>query len=307
MSNTTSQDEIANHLHQLYLIDASIYIFRYFFAMPAGMRSVHGRPTETVYGFARWLCRLTDTLAPQHVALCFDESLGSGFRHQIYAGYKSSRAHPDDDLAFQLLACKKVGELMGLACYASDTHEADDLIGTLAQWCAVNDKPYTVLSRDKDLAQVICHPAARLWDFPDGDALDHNALTELMGVRPAQVADFLALMGDPGDDIPGVPGVGKKTAAALLSHFDSWAQMRDRLDDVAELPVRGARSLVDKLKAHRDQVDMALRLSTIVTDAMAVDWRQTRRRPADVASLVELGRQLGFPPSFVQPLETLPQ
>ncbi len=290
---------------KLYIIDASIFIFRYYFSMPSNWFATNGRPTETVYGYALWLLKFLERESPKNVVACFDESLGSCFRNDIYPDYKSSRAFPDDDLAFQLLACKKVTELLGVPSFASDRYEADDLAGCFAKLCLKQNKPYTVLTRDKDLAQLIYGDLGSLWDYPDKTPLLREDIIAKYGIKPEQVADYLALVGDTSDDIPGVPGVGAKTAQALLAYYAGWKNIKTHLTSLHELPVRGAKSLGEKLQQYSEQVDMALKLGRIKTDAVPVKWSDTCVSKIMLDDISEFASGLGFPSSFMKKVEAL--
>ncbi|MFL0799960.1 MAG: flap endonuclease [Agarilytica sp.] len=290
---------------KLYIIDASIFIFRYYFSMPSNWFASNGRPTETVYGYALWLLKFIERESPNNVVACFDESLGSCFRNDIYPDYKSSRAFPDDDLAFQLLACKKITALLGVPSFASDRYEADDLAGCFAKLCLKQNKPYTVLTRDKDLAQLVYGDLGSLWDYPDKAPLLRGDIIEKHGIRPEQVADYLALVGDTSDDIPGVPSVGAKTAQALLAYYSGWADIKAHLASLHELPIRGAKSLGEKLQQYSEQIDMALKLSQIKTDAVPVKWGDTRVNKVKRDEILELALGLGFPSSFMKKVEAL--
>ncbi len=290
---------------QLYIIDASIFIFRYYFSMPSNWFASNGRPTETVYGYALWLLKFFERESPKHVVACFDESLGSCFRNDIYPEYKSSRDFPDDDLAFQLLACKKITELFGIACFASDRYEADDLAGCFTRLCLKQNKTYTVLTRDKDLAQLVYGDLGSLWDYPDKPLLRREDIIEKHGIKPEQVPDYLALVGDVSDDIPGVPGIGAKTAQALLAHYADWSDIKAHVGLLHELPIRGAKSLGEKLHQHSEQIDMALKLSRIKTDAIPVKWSDTRVKKMPLDDVSELAAGLGFPSSFIKKVESL--
>jgi len=284
--------------HTAYLIDASIYIFRYYFSMPTHWISSQGKPTEAVYGYGLWLLKFIEAHPSDPLAVCFDESLTTCFRHQIYEGYKCSRALPDEALAFQMKACRQLTSLLGIATYASETHEADDLIATLALRCRRKSWPVCIVSRDKDLAQIISPTDVGLWDAPKGECFSYQGLYHKMGVKPEQVADYLALTGDVSDDIPGVPGLGPKTAAKLLQHMHSWQVMRDNFDTIAALPLRGAGKLADRLQRYRDQVDMALQLSRVVYNApLGGRFRMTRRRIA-LKDLTAYSTALGLGKNF---------
>ena len=204
------------------LIDASIYIFQYYFSLPDHWFSQRQSwPTAAVYGYTTFLLRLLKQHQPQRIAACFDESLDHCFRNRIYPDYKSSRALPDEALAFQLKACRQVTELLGITCFASKRYEADDLLGSLYQYCRRSKAPIAILTRDKDLGQLLCRPQDYLWDYAQDQCLFMADVQQKMGVSCSQIIDFLALVGDSIDDIPGVPSVGKKTAQQLLGHFDS--------------------------------------------------------------------------------------
>ncbi|SDK29768.1 5'-3' exonuclease [Microbulbifer yueqingensis] len=242
------------------LVDASVYIFRYYFALPPNWSSRDGYSTEAVYGFSNFLLDLL-ALAPARIACAFDESLGSCFRNEIYPDYKCSRALPDEALAYQLAACRQMAEVLGIASFSSQRYEADDILATLTRACC--DHRPVIVSRDKDLGQLLDRGAISLWDFAGDRHLDEAAIRAKFGVAPGQIADFLALVGDASDDIPGVPGVGPKTAAGLLAHFGNVEAILEDPARVATLPLRGARGLALKLAEHEGQIRLARRLAAL--------------------------------------------
>lgn len=278
------------------LIDASIYIFRYYFSLPERRFSEpEAYGTDAVYGFTGFLLQLLERHRPQRLAVCFDESLETGFRHQLYPLYKSSRALPDAALAFQLKACAQVTQLLGLATFASQRYEADDLIGSLYASCCAEPAPIAILSRDKDLAQLLTREQDCLWDFSADVRYQHDDIKAKYGVAPGQIVDYLALVGDAGDDIPGVPGVGAKTAIGLLRYFGSISALFQRLDEVAHVPVRGARTLAAKLLAAREQIQLAQQLATIICDIPLLQKpAQLQRAPVDIAAFTEFSRAMGW-------------
>ncbi|WP_444901906.1 5'-3' exonuclease H3TH domain-containing protein [Microbulbifer sp. SSSA007] len=243
-----------------YLIDASVYIFRYYFALPPNWESRSGYSTEAVYGFTNFLL---DMLArdPRHIACAFDESLGSCFRNELYPDYKCSRAMPDEALAFQLAACREMAEALGIASFSSERYEADDILATLTRKLR-RHKPI-VVSRDKDLGQLLDRGASSLWDFAADRHMDSEALEQKFGVKPAQIADYLALVGDSSDDIPGIPGVGPKTAARLLEAFEGIEMLLVQLEQVASLPIRGAKGIAQRLQEFEEQLRLAKRLTSL--------------------------------------------
>ncbi len=275
-----------NQIHKpSLLIDASIYIFQYYFALPDHWFSEkESWPTAAVYGYTNFLIRLLKEQRPERAAVCFDESLESCFRNDIYTQYKSSRVLPDESLAFQLAACKKVTSLLGFTTFASKTHEADDLLGSLYQSLRRSKKPIAVLTRDKDLGQIILREQDFLWDYSavneDQGKKSSNTINpyiekgikyypcdieQKFGVRPQQLSDYLALVGDISDDIPGVPGVGKVTAKSLLGHFANIEAILSNVDEIGALSIRGGKGLIEKIIAHKEQIVMAKKLATIVT------------------------------------------
>ncbi|GAA5442145.1 DNA polymerase I [Microbulbifer sp. NBRC 101763] len=243
-----------------YLIDASVYIFRYYFALPPNWESRSGYSTEAVYGFTNFLL---DMLArdPRHIACAFDESLGSCFRNELYPDYKCSRAMPDEALAFQLAACREMAEALGIASFSSERYEADDILATLTRKLR-RHKPI-VVSRDKDLGQLLDRGASSLWDFAADRHMNSEALEQKFGVKPAQIADYLALVGDSSDDIPGIPGVGPKTAARLLEAFEGIEMLLVQLEQVASLPIRGAKGIAQRLQEFEEQLRLAKRLTSL--------------------------------------------
>jgi 5'-3' exonuclease len=276
-----------------FLIDASIPIFRYYFALPDHWTSRDGFGTAAVYGYTHWLRRLLLAERPSYIAACFDERLGTCFRHELDPIYKSSRVAPDEALAYQLRACREVTELMGVATYGSPTFEADDLLGSLAVLNRSHGRRTLLITRDKDLGQLLAE-GDQLWHYPDEDPMDPAAFAARWGVPPVQMADYLALVGDKIDDIPGVPGVGAKTACALLAHFGSVAGLLANLHQVALLPLRGARSLAAKLAEHEPRIRLNLRLATICCDAPLTNPVRLARSPVDWARLLPYTEHLGF-------------
>ncbi|MGD8175367.1 5'-3' exonuclease [Marinimicrobium sp. ARAG 43.8] len=283
------------------LIDASIYIFRYYFSLPDHWTSRHeGYGTGAVYGYSTFLLRLLEEERPRHLAACYDESLGQCFRNDLYPNYKISRPHPDEALAFQLAACRRFGDIIGIASFASATHEADDLLGSLARPLRESPYPLAILTRDKDLGQLLRRPQDYLWDHAADRRSYAPDVEAKLGIRPDQLVDYLALVGDSIDDIPGVPGVGPKTASALLTHFQTLDQLWDRLDEVATLPIRGAKSLAAKLEKHREQVAVARQLATIVEDLpLDVTLNDLRPGPVDWWALEEFAADMGFGDGFI--------
>ncbi len=280
---------------ELYLVDASVYVFRAYFAVSPELTDADGNPTNAVYGFSGLLCTVLEQVRPTHIAVAFDESLELSFRNDIYPEYKAHREPAPLDLKRQFAHCRAVAEALGIECFSDDRFEADDLIGTLAERKRGRGFTIHILSSDKDLAQLI-EGADTLWDFGRKERQDAGAIERRFGVRPDQFADYLALTGDPVDNIPGVPGVGPKSASHLMRHFDSLDELLGRADEIAFLSsLRGARSMSKKIARHADAARLARRLTAIATDAPLPEPEPTLQwRGPDLSTLEELFDFLNF-------------
>jgi len=249
-----------------YLIDASVYVFRAYYSMPDDMVDAQGNPINATYGFCRFLGDFMEQVRPEFVAVLFDEGLSKSFRADIYPEYKANRDPAPPELKRQFEQCRRFTAALGLMNCGHPEYEADDLIGTLVMSGRESGIPSTVVTRDKDLAQLLSKDDV-FWDFAGKGKIKYHQVPEIFGVWPEQIADFLALAGDAVDNIPGVPGVGKKTAAALLQHFGSLDKIYSSLDTVHEVAVRGAQSLGAKLETHREAAILARKLTGIACNA----------------------------------------
>ncbi|MGH1371190.1 MAG: 5'-3' exonuclease [Cellvibrionaceae bacterium] len=286
------------------LLDASIYIFRYYFSLPDNWFSEEGYPTAAVHGYSSFLLSFLLQHNPSQMAACFDESLGSCFRNEIYPDYKSSRALPDEALAFQLNACREVTELLGIASFSSEVYEADDLLGTLmahvkAQTESDPVKPdIAILTRDKDLGQLIVRSQDYLWDYVNPAKQERLGRTEIQqkfGVWPEQLVDYLALVGDAVDDIPGVAGVGAKTAQALLQWGGDIENIFRQMPQITSLPIRGAKGLAQKLVDHTEQIAISRSLAQIITDIeLDLASSSLRRSSPDAEACEDFCERMGF-------------
>ncbi len=280
--------------HTIHLVDASPYIFRGYFSIPTKMVGRSGLPVNAVYGFTQFLLRLIDQEEVTHLGLAFDKSLTTSFRNEIYPDYKAQRELPPAALEAQLDWCQEVGEALGAAIYVDTRYEADDLVGALCHQLEPQGHRLVVVSSDKDLAQLVSDRVSLL-DFAKDEHHDAAMVAEKFGVRPDQIADYLGLAGDSVDNIPGVQGVGKKTAVALLGALDSLEAIYDRLDEVPSLPIRGAKSLQVKLTNQREIAFLSRQLATIAVDAPATaDLDELRLDGADPKLLDPLFEELRF-------------
>lgn len=249
-----------------YLIDASVYVFRAYYSMPDDMVDDNGNPINALYGFCRFLGDFMEQVKPRHIAVLFDESLSGSYRTEIYPEYKANRDPAPPELKRQFEQCRRFTRAFGLMECGLPKYEADDLIGTLVIEGRKQGLPSTIVTRDKDLAQLVTKDDL-FWDFAGRGKIKYDDIPDYFGVWPEQIADFLALAGDSVDNIPGVPGVGKKTATALLQHFGSLDDIYANLDAVHEVAVRGAKTLGAKLETHKDAAMLARQLTGIACDA----------------------------------------
>jgi len=193
----------------VYLIDASVYIFRAWYSLPPDLRDADGNPTHALYGFGRFIGDLIERRQPRYLAVAFDESHGSGHRHALFPAYKANREPAPPELKRQFALCREFCRHLGVSEFASPEFEADDLIGTLATRVRAEGLRVTLVTRDKDLSQLV-GPGDRFWDYSDAAEYAYEEIAARFGVAPERMADYLALRGDAVDNIPGVPGSGRR-------------------------------------------------------------------------------------------------
>jgi len=248
----------------IYLIDASVFVFRAYYTIPPDMQAPDGTPINAVYGFCRFLAGILEQKKPEYMAVAFDESLATSYRNEIYPEYKGNRDPAPEDLKLQFALCRQAAALMGMAVYSSPRYEADDIIGKLSVFMRQRGRKSMIVSRDKDLTQLL-QPGDHFWDLKKAP-IPYDNISEFFGVQPERIADFLALTGDAVDNIPGVPGVGKKTAQALLTHFESLDEIYANIPMISTIEVRGAKTLGAKLLEHKEIAYRAQELTRIAID-----------------------------------------
>jgi DNA polymerase I len=289
----------------VHLIDASYFVFRAYYSVGLEMIDGDGQPVNALYGFSRFLGDLLEEAKPEHVGVAFDESLSSSFRNEIFPAYKANREPAPPDLKRQFALCRELCRLLGVAEFSSPTHEADDIIGTIATRLRGGGHRAVLVTRDKDLAQLI-RDGDDYWDYAGARRYGYGDIESQFGVRPERMADYLALTGDTVDNIPGVPGVGPKTAAALLQVFASLEELYEGLDRVRTLPIRGAGKLSERLSLHRDAAFFARRLTAIACDMPFECTLETllRRKP-DLDALGAFYDRARFGPALRRQAERL--
>jgi DNA polymerase-1 len=278
----------------IYLVDASVFIFRAWFSIPSRMTDPRGAPVNAVYGYASFLGDLLVRTRPERIAVAFDESLTSSFRNEIYPDYKANRELPPPELENQFALCRELTGLMGVTHFADARFEADDIIGSLAARMGEHGVRAVIVTRDKDLAQLL-RDGDEFWNIVDGRRFGYGEVEAHFGAVPERMADFQALVGDKTDNIPGVPGVGAKTAAVLMATFESLEQLYEQLDRVPALPIRGAAGVARRLAEHRETAMLARRLTRIATDVpLPISPDDLRPAGPDLDGLLMLYERLGF-------------
>jgi len=271
----------------VHLVDASPYIFRAYHSLPDSLADRQGRPVNAIKGFADFLIRLIAEEQPARLAVAFDESLTTSFRNDIYKDYKAHRPLPPPELEAQLSDCRALADALGATTFADERYEADDFLATLSAVA----KSAVLVSVDKDLVQLVTKNITLL-DFAKGLRYGPAEVEAKFGVRPDQFCDYQGLVGDSVDNIPGVKGVGPKSAVALIEAFSDLESLYARLDEVASLPIRGAKSLCTKLETDRDMAFLSRELATLSTKAPVREVPQYRGADPDLID--PLLERLGF-------------
>ncbi|ORM74616.1 DNA polymerase I [Pantoea wallisii] len=276
----------------LILVDGSSYLYRAYHAFPPLTNSA-GEPTGAMYGVLNMLKSLLVQYQPSHVAVVFDAK-GKTFRDELFENYKSHRPPMPDDLRAQTAPLHEMVKAMGLPLLAVPGVEADDVIGTLALEAEKQGRAVLISTGDKDMAQLVT-PGITLINTMTNTVLGPEEVEQKFGVPPALIIDFLAMMGDSSDNIPGVPGVGEKTAQALLQGLGGMQSIYDNLDKVADLSFRGAKTMAAKLEQNRDLAFLSYKLATIKTDVeLALSCDQLTVSEPDVEALQALFSRYEF-------------
>jgi DNA polymerase-1 len=284
----------------LVLVDGSSYLYRAFHAMPM-LTTSKGTNTGAVRGVTSMLRRLQKDYPDSTIAVVFDAK-GKTFRDEIFAEYKANRPPMPDELREQVEPIHDIVRAMGLPLLCEPGVEADDVIGTLARQAAEDGCEVVVSTGDKDMAQLV-NDRVTLVNTMTETVLDEAGVEERFGVPPSLIIDLLALMGDKVDNIPGVPGVGEKTALALLQGLGGLDEIYASLDEIQNLSVRGAKSLAPKLEKERDNAFLSYRLATIATDLdLALAYSDLANAEPDRDALLALFRNLEFK-SWLEELE----
>lgn len=274
------------------LVDGSSYLYRAFHALPP-LTTSSGQPTGAVRGVTSMLRKLIKDYDPQYMAVIFDAK-GKTFRDELFEEYKSNRPPMPDDLRAQVQPLHDLIRAMGLPLIIEDGVEADDVIGTFARIFGEQGAPVLISTGDKDMAQLVTDKVTLINTMNDA-LYDIEGVKKKFGVGPELIIDFLALMGDKVDNIPGVPGVGEKTALGLIQGLGSLENIYQNLDKVAELSFRGAKTLGKKLAEHKEMAFLSYQLATIKLDCeLSEDLDDLKLGEPDNESLARYYQELEF-------------
>ena len=270
----------------LILVDGSSYLFRAYHS-PPHLTNSRGEATGAIYGVVNMLKSLLRQYNPTQMAVVFDAK-GPTFRNEMYADYKAHRPPMPDDLRSQIEPLHQIIRAMGLPLLCISGVEADDVIGTLAASASAQGRHVLISTGDKDMAQLVNAHVTLINTMTD-TILDPDGVKDKFGVGPELIIDFLALMGDKADNIPGLPGVGEKTAQALLQGIGSIAELYQRLDDIAALGFRGSKTIAEKMREHQAQLELSYQLATIKIDVtLPQAFHELHVQPADLPALAGL-------------------
>ena len=277
---------------RVYILDALNYVFRAYHAVPPDITTPSGMPKNAILGYTRTLLRILKEQQPEYLVAAFERH--RSFRRQLFDGYKANRAVTPEALSPQIDYCRRMTEAMGIPTYEADGFEADDVIGTVAMKMWSRGYSTVIVSGDKDLAQLV-RAGVCIYDMANDVWLDEAGVRRRFGVEPRQIPDLLALNGDPVDNIPGVPGIGPKTARLILS---ACSRVEDLTEDdslLDSVDIRSRGRLLRKILNTMESVRLSRKLATIRCDApLTITPDTVRYRRGQRESLVPLCQELGF-------------
>ena len=244
----------------LILIDGSSYLYRAYYATP-NLTNAKGEPTGAILGVVNMLRSMIKAYPTEQIMVVFDAK-GKTFRHDMYDQYKANRATMPDDLRQQIQPLHQIIRAMGLPLISIEGVEADDVIGTLARRASEKGLHTLISTGDKDLAQLVT-PRITLINTMTNKVLNEDSVQEKFGVPPAHIIDLLTLVGDTSDNVPGLPGVGEKTAQAMITQLGGIGSIYARIDEIQHLSFRGAKTMKKKLLEHQAVVELSQKLVTI--------------------------------------------
>lgn len=276
----------------LVLVDGSSYLYRAYYA-PPHLTNSKGEATGAVYGVVNMLRSLLTRYQPSHIAVVFDAK-GKTFRNDMYSEYKAQRPPMPDDLRSQIEPLHRIIRALGLPLISISGVEADDVIGTIARQASLENRAVLISTGDKDMAQLVDENVTLINTMTD-TIMGPEEVAIKFGVGPDRIIDLLALMGDKADNIPGLPGVGEKTALAMLTGAGSVSNLLAEPEKVAKLGFRGSKTMAAKIIENADMLKLSYELATIKTDVeLEQDWHELTIKPADKDELIKCYGEMEF-------------
>jgi DNA polymerase I len=277
----------------VYIIDAFNYIFRAFHSLPADLISPSGTLTNAVLGYTRTLLRILKERRPEYMVAAFEGP--TSFRSQLFDQYKANRAEMPAGLVPQIDYCRRITKAIGIPVFEAGDFEADDIIGTVAVKMWSLGFPAVIVTGDKDMSQLVCD-GIRVYDIGKETWLDEAGVREKFGVLPTQIPDLLALHGDSVDNIPGVPGIGPKTARQILAVCGGIEDLAERQDRHATISIRSRDQVLQRIRENMDTVRLSRKLASIFCEVpLTITPDTVRYQRGNPGSLVPLCKELGFP------------
>ena len=284
------------NLPSVYLIDSSIYIYRAWHTVETDIVDSQGECINALSGYSEFLFQLLTEQRPTHLVCTFDGKQNKLIRNQLYPEYKANREETPELLKVQFQRCHEFAEALGITCFVHPEYEADDLIGTFSQ--TLNNQGHMIIvSKDKDLAQFLIKPTDAMFEASSKSWMYHEDIYQKHGVYPDQIADFLALKGDSVDNIPGLPGIGDKTARQLINKWGNIENIFNNIHHIGKMKFRSAKKVQQTLQDHQQQLLLYRQLTglipckTLPEKVSALKWQEP-----DLNKLLEQFRKLGFSP-----------
>jgi DNA polymerase-1 len=275
-------------MKNIYLLDAVSFLFRSYYAI-RNMTNKQGESTGALYGFIRSVQKIIKDFGPEHLVAIFDGPNNKHSRTQMYEHYKSNRTGMPEDLVPQLELALEFCKLAGIPCLSEEGVEADDLIGAVAKWAEKNHAKVFICSSDKDLAQLVSDQVFMIHTHKDNLLIDRAKVEEIYGVKPEQIVDYLAIMGDTSDNIPGIPGFGPKTAASLLQEYGTLEKLLASLDSMEN------QKRAEKIREHKNDALLSRQLAELILDVpFPKDEEAYKLKGPDLEPLTALYQDMNF-------------
>ena len=278
--------------NNVFLVDSTGFVLKYWFSMPP-VQTKNYESIAAFLGFCSFAIKLLSEYKPSHISFAFDESLGTCFRNDIYPDYKKTRETAPDELKKQFNLCREFLTILGLDNHASNYYEADDIINTLSYNVRKSGHNSLILTNDKDLYQLI-YPGDIWWDYKN-KIFSHEDLKNYLGFIPQNLSDYLGLMGDSVDNIPGAPGLGEKTAMALMAEYQSLDNLIENVDSITDRVGSKFTRFIKIIKENKKIIYLSKKLATLeYINNLNKDLSSLKRKSVDIHKLESFLTMIGM-------------